>query len=111
MFIRSIYQVRFDLKYVPLPVPKEEIRVNLIAVISVLLLAAIGSFVTIRKYCSISLAFTIPLIAINGIVFAQGYGSTGYVGGWDIIGHIFLSLIVLIGCLFGVMVGVLSNRN
>jgi len=66
--------------------------------ISIIIILSAGSTFVIRTIgYNIFLSILIPLIVLNGIIFAHDYLVTGFISGWIFIGHTLLSLLILAG--------------
>lgn len=81
---------------------------NFIFVLLVVLLSAIASYYLNKKHNDFKASLLIPLIVINGPFFIS-FASTGYIDGWAIIGHYFLSLVIILGCMLGILFSNLKN--
>ncbi len=79
----------------------------MVIVVITVIIVAIGTFFMIAWLRRILLSYVALLFAGNALVMAHDLYSTGYLSGWWIIGHLFLTATFLLGSFLGHMAWVL----
>lgn len=65
--------------------------------------AAISAFFMIVWTNRAWVSYFVTVILGNSIVMGHDFYNTGYISGWWMIGHFFLTLVILLGSFFGHM--------
>lgn len=70
-------------------------------IIPVVIFSAVITYYSAKLTNQILITYLVILFLINAIFLAQGYYNSGYIDPFAPIGHIILSIIVLVGCFIG----------